>query len=277
MSASRAVRLVLALSVCCLLSVLAVTAVSDEVTPPIAPPVPVAPAYYRPPSSSSGEAAVAVPRPPSAATSPSARPPAASPAVTSPRSPTYRPYGSTGPYHPSQYAPPPPDPKKTAVMLKDGSRLVGELAVPDELKIKTEYGEVRIPKQSISYIYWQRSPEKSIVQTRNGDRMTGTLDEMTLKLTAVWGNVSIDTKHVVCVYLGGGPNQYAYPSTAVYPTTGGGHGWSPTPYRATPYRAAPSPATTRYTPSRSYIVPKPTPSTVEPKIGSSPYSMPTLR
>ena len=197
MGTSRTVAWALIVSVCCLSSMLAVTALSD--TPADLPAPDIAPAV----SSDTPSARAAV-RVTDAAPRITAGPPAplaGGKAVSAPR--VYykaRPgsYASTT----TSLGMASLDPEKTTVSLKGGLVLQGDLVGIEHLKIKTEYGELSIPIKLVGSIHWKGTPEKTTVQMRNGDRLTGRLDETTLNLKAVWGDVSLDTRHVVCVVCG---------------------------------------------------------------------------
>ncbi len=226
MSASRMVRLALALFACGLLSVLAVAAASDNAASDnAASPPPPAPAASFPTPSPSVSYPPTCPAPAAPYSAPTA--PYGTPATPYIRSGTgsYVPATPSGGYDgrpypcvPEPYALIPPDPKKANVMLKDGSRLVGDLVETGDLKVVTEYGQVSIPAKLVSCIRRLGLPGKISVQMRSGDRVTGQLEGTTLKLKTVWGEVSIEMQHVVCVTWPGASS--AYPPIATRPSPG---------------------------------------------------------
>lgn len=270
MTTSRVVGLALAVSVCGLLSMLAVTAVSDEAAPVIAPRAVTATAPQPPPPSVE-PAPEAVFQPPvevgsSPATSPSAFTPPSS--YVPPPGPSYGP--------PRSYPATLPDPNKAAVTLRDGSMLIGELAVPAELKIKTEYGELSVSRKLVSGICWGGLPDKAVVHLCNGDRLTGKLEMTAVRLKAVWGEVSIDPQHVVCVNWGGRSGPY---TPAYRPPSRRGA----TPY----YPSAPSTSYSTGTPAgvsngenlrpESDMAPESSPSTTRPEHSPNAFTVPMVR
>jgi len=198
MGTSRMAIWALVVSVSCLSSMLAVTALSDApADPPASEAVDAVPSDAPSAPPAAGEAA-AVAR--SAAQFPA--PPAPTKAVSI-RQGAYeqvRPVPQVGGV--VSFERPSLDPEKTTVSLKGGLALQGDLVDMEHLKIKTEYGELSVPIKLVGSIHWKGASEKTTVQMRNGDRLTGRLDEKTLKLRAVWGDVSLDTRHVVRVACG---------------------------------------------------------------------------
>jgi len=172
MGTSRTVAWGLIVSVCCLSSMLAVTALSDT-----RPAVPLA-------------------TPPSVTEPPTPGPPKPPPAYRDPYAPPPR-----SPYPPRH--PAPLEPGKARVTLKDGSFLLGEIVGMERVTIETQYGDFSIPAKQVLCIRWSGAPEKTSVEMRGGDRLTGRLDAATLKLKALWGEVSLDMEHVVRVSWGG--------------------------------------------------------------------------
>ena len=247
MGTSRKVLWALIVSVCCLSSMLAVTALSDP--PPDPPPT----ATFSPP-------------PPSTVSAYPPTPPVGNPYT---RRVIYPSVGRT-------YSTISSDPKKVTVTLKDGSLLLGEIVGMEHLMIETEYGKLRIPLKQVDRIGRHGPTPKTTVGTHRGDQLTGRLDVATLKLKALWGDVSLDTQHVVCMKRGGPVpcrHEVPYSGPLVPAPRGPAPTWSP----ADPALNPPSASTWdgAIVPMPSYGSPESTPSPVEQENTPSSYTAPT--
>ena len=84
---------------------------------------------------------------------------------------------------------------RVAVDLSDGSHLIG-VPSPDSFVLLTSYGRIKIPFQQGAVVRLAEDHETATVEMPNGDRLKGSLSLDSLKLRAIFGNVSVDMQHV---------------------------------------------------------------------------------
>lgn len=144
------------------------------------------------------------------------------------------------PDSPDQYAAPRPTaPSATsepdgriAVLLRDGSRLIGELVGVKAFKLKTPYGELEIPSAKIQGIRFGDYPigagQVGGVLLSNGDMVSGKLALESIKLKAKWGVAEIPPRQVSSIIM-----------TATAMTWSRGGGWNLVPGEQVPRFSVP--------------------------------------
>ncbi|MEQ8789407.1 MAG: hypothetical protein RIC55_24145 [Pirellulaceae bacterium] len=160
---------------------------------------------------------------------------------------------------PPMAVPTPPRDGRVHVMLAGGTHLVGKLEGIDEIPLDSLLGEVAAPLKHLEALrFTQRS--KVLIEFRNGDRITGTALLPKLKLTAEWGDVEVESRHVEAIFsherfqastAAGTPYASDNPAWGFTPTYGHSAATASSSYPATmsfpapPSSAAPPPATYR--------------------------------
>jgi hypothetical protein len=94
-------------------------------------------------------------------------------------------------------------PVRVRVELSDGSVLVGIPAATSVL-VRTSYARLEIGLAEIRAMQIADDHERAVVQFANGDRISGVLDGLPLKLTTVAGDVTVEMQHVSRVAIRGG-------------------------------------------------------------------------
>lgn len=87
-------------------------------------------------------------------------------------------------------------PIRLAVDLLDGSRVLGT-SRNDSVRIKTEFGESKVPLRLTDCVRWKRDRENVVVEFPNGDRLTGGVVPEVVQLTTLFGDVKISMEHIV--------------------------------------------------------------------------------
>ncbi|MBC7816850.1 MAG: LamG domain-containing protein [Planctomycetaceae bacterium] len=87
-------------------------------------------------------------------------------------------------------------PIRLAVDLLDGSRVIGTTR-NDAVRIKTEFGESKVPLRLTDSVRWKRDRENVVVEFPNGDRLTGGIIPEVVPLTTLFGEVQISMEHIV--------------------------------------------------------------------------------
>jgi hypothetical protein len=114
-----------------------------------------------------------------------------------------------------------PTPLRLVCDIVDGSKVIG---VPnlESLPLRTSYAAMDIPLDRIRQITVGNDTKTVLLTTRNGDRLKGTLGEVSITLTTVFGKVTLEPKHLKNVaVLGAGLDL-----TTVTPTSVTAHDFS---------------------------------------------------
>jgi RNA polymerase sigma factor (sigma-70 family) len=99
-------------------------------------------------------------------------------------------------------------PITVSVELHDGSRVVGTSDGPGELRLKTGFGEVRIPVGQVASVQFKDDAGAVAVRFHNGDQLTGTLDLKALgdlKVLTALGETTVPVKLVTLWKIEQGP------------------------------------------------------------------------
>jgi hypothetical protein len=99
-------------------------------------------------------------------------------------------------------------PVAVSVELNDGSRVVGTSDGPGDLRLKTAFGEARIPVGQIASVQFKDDQGAVTVRFHNGDQLTGTLDLKALgdlKVLTALGETTVPLRLVTLWKLEQGP------------------------------------------------------------------------
>ncbi|MFZ4394998.1 MAG: hypothetical protein ACOYOU_05150 [Kiritimatiellia bacterium] len=92
--------------------------------------------------------------------------------------------------------------------LADGSRIIGIPGI-EAVTVETSYARMNIPLKQIQTLKIGEDRETVSLDLQNGDKLKGVINLAPIKLTTVFGQVSIGTAHIkqIDVVLGGGAGQ----------------------------------------------------------------------
>jgi hypothetical protein len=101
-------------------------------------------------------------------------------------------------------------PVALAVDLNDGSRVVGKSDSLTELRLRTSFGEVRIPVGQVAGVQFKDDQGTTVVRFHNGDQLTGTLDLKALgdlKVVTALGETTVPLKLVTACKIEAAPSR----------------------------------------------------------------------
>ena len=85
-----------------------------------------------------------------------------------------------------------------ALELADGSRVIGAPELKS-VRVQTPYASMDIPLDQIRTLTLHDDPERASLEMRNGDSLEGVVDLKTIKLSTVFGPVTVASEHVMSV------------------------------------------------------------------------------